>query len=113
MGAGSDLIIRIATKGANLAKAQLNSLGKSSTLLGGKFGKLAKVGVAGLAVAMVGVAKAVGTSVKAFTEFEDKMTQSLAIMNTTTDQQDRMAQVARDVALQTTISADQSAEAFS
>jgi len=112
MGAGSDLIIRIATKGANLAKAQLNSLGKSSTLLGGKFGKLAKVGVAGLAVAMIGVAKAVSSSVKAFTEFDDKMTQSLAIMNTTTEQQNRMAQVARDVALQTTISADQSAEAY-
>ena len=112
MGAGSDLIIRIATQGANLAKAQLNSLGKSSTLLGGKFGKLAKVGVAGLAVAMIGVAKAVSTSVKAFTEFDDKMTQSLAIMNTTVEQQDKMAQVARDVALQTTISADQSAEAY-
>ena len=112
MGAGSDLIIRIATKGANLAKAQLNGLGKSSTLLGGKFGKLAKVGVAGLAVAMVGVAQAVSKSVKAFTEFEDKMTQSVAIMSTTTEQQDRMAQVARDVAQTTTISADKSAEAY-
>ena len=73
MGAGSDLIIRIATKGANLAKAQLNGLGKSSTLLGGKFGKLAKVGVAGLGLAMIGVAKVMSDSIKAFADFDDKL----------------------------------------
>ena len=112
MGAGSDLIIRIATQGANLAKAQLNSLGKSSTLLGGKFGKLAKVGVAGLGLAMIGVAKAVSSSISAFADFDDKLTQSLAIMKTTEEQNAQMARTARQVATETAISATDSAEAY-
>jgi TP901 family phage tail tape measure protein len=112
MGAGSDLIIRIATKGANLAQAQLNSLGKSSTLLGGKFGKLAKVGVAGLGLAMIGVAKAVSSSISAFADFDDKLTQSLAIMKTTEEQNAQMARTARQVATETAISATDSAEAY-
>ncbi len=112
MGAGSDLIIRIATKGANLAKAQLNGLGKSSTLLGGKFGKLAKVGVAGLGLAMIGVAKVVSDSIKAFADFDDKLTQSIAIMKTTDAQNEQMARTARQVATETAISASESAEAY-
>ncbi|QDP67424.1 MAG: putative minor tail protein [Prokaryotic dsDNA virus sp.] len=112
MGAGADLIIRIATKGATLAKAQLNNLGKEGGALGGKMGKLAKVGLSAVAVGMLGLAKGASASIKAFTGFEDKMTQSLAIMQTTTAQQEAMAQTARDVAMQTTISATESAEAY-
>ena len=112
MGAGADLIIRIATKGATLAKGQIDTLGKSGSLAGGKLATFAKVGVAAVGVALIGLAKGLIESVNAFVDFEDKMTQSLAIMQTTTAQQDQMAMAARNVATETTISADQSAEAF-
>ena len=112
MGAGADLIIRIATKGATLAKTQLNKLGKEGGVLGGKMGKLAKVGMGAVAVALAGVTKGAIESVQAFASFQDKMTQSLAIMNTTVQQQEQMARVAREVASETTIGATQSAEAY-
>ena len=112
MGAGADLIIRIATKGANVARGQLETLGKSGKLAGTKLANFAKVGAAVAAGAVLALAKGVIESVQAFTEFEDKMTQSLAIMKTTTLQQEQMAMAARQVATETTISADQSAEAF-
>ena len=112
MGAGADLIIRIATKGAKLASAQMDKLGKSSLLAGGKLGTFAKVGAGAVAGALLAIGKGVAESVQAFTSFEDKLTQSVAIMDTTVAQQERMAQVARDVAMETTISAEASAEAF-
>jgi len=112
MGAGADLIIRIATKGATLAKTQLNKLGKEGGALGGKMGLLAKAGIGAVAVGLVALAKGAVESVQAFTKFEDKLTQSLAIMETTTAQQEQMARVARQVATETTIGATESAEAY-
>lgn len=112
MGTGADLIIRIATQGAKLAQAQMASLGKSSQLAGGKLATFAKVGSVAVVGAMLGVAKGVIESVKAFAEFDSKMTQSLAIMQTTTAQQEQMARVAREVATATAISATDSAEAY-
>ena len=112
MGTGADLIIRIATQGAKLAQAQMASLGKSSQLAGGKLAKFAKVGSVAVVGAMLGVAKGVFESVQAFAEFDSKMTQSLAIMQTTTAQQEQMARVAREVATVTAISATDSAEAY-
>jgi len=112
MGVGADLIIRIATAGTKLAQAQLNGLGKSSQLLGGSVAKLAKVGIAALGVAMIGLAKGLSASIKSFTDFDDKLTQSLAIMKTTELQNQQMARTAREVATQTAISATDSAEAY-
>ena len=112
MGKGADLIIRIATAGTKLAQTQLAGLGKQGTLLSGKFAKLAKVGVGALSLAVIGVTKTIIDSVQAFAEFDDKLTQSLAIMNTTVQQQEQMAMAARQVATETTISASQSAEAY-
>ncbi len=112
MGTGADLIIRIATQGAKLAQAQMASLGKSSQLAGGKLATFAKVGSVAVVGAMLGVAKGVFESVQAFAEFDSKMTQSLAIMQTTTAQQEQMARVAREVATTTAISATDSAEAY-
>lgn len=112
MGTGADLIIRIATQGAKLAQAQMASLGKSSQLAGGKLATFAKVGSVAVVGAMLGVAKGVFESVQAFAEFDSKMTQSLAIMQTTTAQQEQMARVAREVATVTAISATDSAEAY-
>ena len=112
MGAGADLVIRIATKGATLAKGQLDKLGKSGQLAGGKLAMFAKVGAAAVVGSLLLITKGLVESAKAFIEFEDKMTQSLAIMKTTTLQQEQMASAARQVATETTISADQSAEAF-
>ena len=101
----ADIFIRIVTKGAELAGKQMEGLG-------GKTAKLSKV-VKGAAVAF-GTALSIGVSkaVREFVEFEDALTQSLAIMNTTVQEQERMVQAARDVATSTRISATESAEAF-
>ena len=90
----------------------MDKLGKSSFLAGGKLGTFAKVGAGAVAGALLAIGKGVAESVQAFTSFEDKLNQSVAIMDTTVAQQERMAQVARDVAMETTISAEASAEAF-
>ncbi len=90
----------------------MDKLGNSSALAGGKLGKFAKVGATAVAGALLAIGKGVAESVQAFTSFEDKLTQSVAIMDTTIGQQERMAKVARDVATETTISAEASAEAF-
>ena len=112
MGAGADLVVRIATKGAGLAKTQIDRLGKSGTLAGSKLATFAKIGVGAVAGALVGITKGLIESAQAFVSFEDKLNQSLAIMDTTVEQQNAMAEAARQVATETTISADQSAEAF-
>lgn len=112
MGKGADLIIRIATAGTNLARKQLAGLGKTGTTLNAQMKTLSKIGVAGLGVALIATAKAVSVAVSAFKEFDSKMTQSLAIMNTTVVEQEAMVKAAQQVAMETTISANQSAEAF-
>ena len=90
----------------------MDKLGKSSLLAGGKLATFAKIGAGAVAGALLGVAKGVVDSVQAFADFDDKMTQSLAIMQTTTAQQEQMGRVAREVATQTAISATESAEAY-
>ena len=87
MGKGADLIIRIATQGAKLAQAQMTSLGKSSSFASNKLKTFAKVGGTVVAGALLAIGKGVVESVQAFTSFDDKLTQSLAIMQTTTAQQ--------------------------
>jgi len=112
LGAGADLIIRIATKGADLASAQMKKLGATSGTTGKHLGKLGKITAGVTAVGFVALAKGVTEAVQAFTEFDSKMTQSLAIMNTTVQEQEAMVRAAQEVASTTTISANQSAEAF-
>ena len=112
LGAGADLIIRIATKGANLASAQMKKLGATSSTTGKHLGKLGKITAGVTAVGFVALAKGVTEAVEAFTEFDSKMTQSLAIMNTTVQEQENMKKAAQEVASTTTITANQSAEAF-
>ena len=112
MGKGADLIIRIATKGAELAKAQLGGLGKTAGATGGKLNKLAKAGAIGTAVAMVGLAKGVSKALSEFTEFEEQLNQSLAIMETTVEQQEKMIEATQQVAMETRIGTTDSAEAY-
>lgn len=109
---GSDLVLRIATKGFGLANAKLKALGKEGALAGAKLGKFAKVGGLAVVGALAGITKGLIDSVQAFVKFESEMTQSLAIMRTTVAQQEQMALVARQVATETTIGATQSAEAY-
>ena len=90
----------------------MDKLGKSSLLAGGKLANFAKIGAGVVAGALIGITKGVIDSVQAFANFDDKMTQSLAIMQTTTAQQEQMGRVAREVATQTAISATESAEAY-
>ena len=107
-----DIVLRIVTKGADLAKKQLNDVGNAGDKSSKGLGKLSKFAkIAGVAIA-VGLAKGLKEAVEAFTEFDDKMTQSLAIMNTTVDQQKAMERQALAVSRATRISASDSAEAY-
>ena len=112
MGKGADLIIRIATAGTKLAQSQLAGLGQQGRLLSGTMATLAKVGIGAFTVALIGATKGIIASVQAFAEFDDQLTQSLAIMKTTEMQQASMAMAARQVATETTISATDSAQAY-
>ena len=108
----ADIAINIVTKVAELAKRQLNSLSGSAGKSGNMMSKLdTGAKLAGVALA-VGLAKGLTEAVQEFTAFNDKMTQSLAIMNTTVEQQKAMEESALSVSRETRISAEQSAEAF-
>ena len=108
----ADIAINIITKGAELAKRQVDNIGGSADKSGKKLGKLAKgAGVAGIAIGTA-LTKALADATRNFIEFDDAMTQSLAIMQTTNDQQDRMAQKAREVAVTMRVTATESAESF-
>ena len=101
----ADIFIRIVTKGAELANKQMSNLGGTTKKLAGI------VKGAGIAFAG-GLAVGITKATRDFIEFEDALNQSLAIMNTTVAQQEKMTQAARDVATSTRISATESAESF-
>ena len=108
----SNILIKLVLEGFNKAKAQMNSLGKKTDESGGKlskFGTVAKIGAVAVGTVLV---KALSQATREFMEFEDKLNQSLAIMQTTEDQQKRMGQTARELSLTTRVSATDSAEAF-
>jgi len=108
----SNILIRLVLEGFNKAKAQMNNLGKQTDDSSGKlnkFGAVAKIGAVAVGTVLV---KALSEATRQFIEFEDKLNQSLAIMQTTEEQQRRMAQASRQVAIESRISASESAEAF-
>ena len=108
----ADIAIQIVTKGADLAKNQLNKLGGSADKSSKMMGKLATAGkVAGIAIG-VALVKGMTKATQEFIAFNDKMTQSIAIMDTTIEQQKAMEAQAIAVSRETRISAEQSAEAF-
>ena len=110
--ASSDIVLNIVTRGAQLAKQQLGSLGNGAKGSAGNLAQLSKFAkIAGLAVG-VALAKGVSVAVKEFMAFDDAMTQSLAIMKTTTDQQEAMVRATQDVAVATRIGTKDSAEAY-
>ena len=101
----ADILIRIVTKGAELANQQMDKLGKVT----GKLGGIAKTAGVAFGVALAaGVTKAV----RSFVEFEDALNQSTAIMNVTEQQTIAMAQAAREVGSSSRIGASEAAEAF-
>ena len=90
----------------------MNNLGKQTDTSGGKlskFGTVAKIGAVAVGTVLV---KALSEATRQFIEFEDKLNQSLAIMQTTEEQQLAMARASRQVAIDSRISASESAEAF-
>lgn len=108
----SNILIKLVLEGFTKAKAQMNHLGKSTDDSSGKlnkFGTVAKVGAIAVGTVLV---KALASATREFIEFEDKLNQSLAIMKTTEEQQIAMGRSARQVAIETRVSADESAEAF-
>jgi len=112
LGAGADLVIRIATKGAELASAQMKGIGNSANTSGKSLSKFSNVAKAGVVTALYAIVKAGAESIQTFMKFEDALNQSLAIMKTTEAQQQAMSEAARQVGISTRISAEDSAEAF-
>ena len=108
----ADIAINIVTKGATLAKNQLNNLGQASDKSAKLMAGLGKVMAGAVAGASIVLTKVLADATREFIAFDDAMTQSLAIMKTTEEQQRAMATAAREVATTTRISAEQSAEAF-
>ena len=108
----ADIAIKIVTKGAELAKRQLGGLGKGADKTKGSLLNLSSAMKTGLAVSAVALAKGVQASVKEFTEFEEKLNQSLAIMKTTEAQQEAMVRATQKVAMETRIGTKESAEAY-
>ena len=108
----ADIAINIVTKGSQLAKRQLDNLGKGAEGSSKALAGLGKVMAGAVALGAVAMVKVLADATKQFIEFDDAMTQSLAIMKTTTEQQDAMALTARRVATETRIGATESAEAF-
>ena len=108
----SNILIKLVLEGFNKAKAQMNNLGKKTDESGGKlskFGTVAKIGAVAVGTVLV---KALSEATRQFIDFEDKLNQSLAIMQTTEEQQLAMARASRQVAIESRISASESAEAF-
>ncbi len=108
----SNILIKLVLEGFNKAKAQMNNLGKQTDSSGGKlskFGTVAKIGAVAVGTVLV---KALSEATRQFIDFEDKLNQSLAIMQTTEEQQLAMARASRQVAIESRISASESAEAF-
>jgi TP901 family phage tail tape measure protein len=108
-----DADIRGFQRDLNRAKAQLDDFDKSSSKLSAGFDKIAqkgafaaKVGVAALGAAVVG-------SVKAFSNFDDAMNQSISIMGNVSDKmRGDMSAAAREVGKTTRFSATEAAESF-
>ena len=108
----ADIAINIVTKGAELAKRQLQGIGSQGDKSAKGMGRFSNaVKLAGVTLA-VGLAKGLSKAVQEFTAFDDKMTQSLAIMDTTVAQQQAMQDAALQTSRTTRIGAEQSAEAF-
>tara|TARA_R100000742_G_C4278958_1_gene102532 strand:- start:1816 stop:4260 length:2445 start_codon:yes stop_codon:yes gene_type:complete len=108
----SNILIKLVLEGFNKAKAQMNTLGKKTDESGGKlskFGAVAKIGAVAVGTVLV---KALANATRQFIDFEDKLNQSLAIMQTTEEQQLAMARASRQVAIDSRVSASESAEAF-
>ena len=109
---GAKVLIDIVMRGANLATAQMGKLGNTFSKAGAKLGKFGKVAGAVSAVALLAIGKGIQVATKEFINFNDKMTQSLAIMDTTIAEQKAMEEQALAVSRTTKISAEQSAEAY-
>ena len=108
----SNILIKLVLEGFNKAKAQMNNLGKQTDSSGFKLGKFGTIAKAGAVVVATVLVKALSEATRQFIEFEDKLNQSLAIMQTTEEQQKAMARASRQVAIESRISASESAEAF-
>ena len=108
----SNILIKLVLQGFTKAQAQMNTLGSKTDKSSAKFSKFGKVaGTVGIAVG-IALVKGLSLAVSEYAKFNDKMTQSLAIMNTTVEEQKAMESQAMALSRTTRISAEQSAEAY-
>lgn len=112
MARSRKLVVQLVGDARSLTRA-LDSV--ENKLKKGESGWMAagRVATMAFAAAGVGVAAAVGVSVKAFADFEAALNESWAIMgDVSQEQKDKMADAARAIAKETTFSAEQAASAF-
>ena len=97
--------IRVAGKNVDGFGKNMGGVSGLANKFGGGLATLAKRGFQAVGIAA-------GAAAKTFIEFQNAMSESLAIMQTTTEQEQRMADAAREVATSTTISATEAAQSF-
>lgn len=87
--------------------------GTATSVMGRTMDKVAGGGLVGLAAGGYAAKKAFDVTIGAFASFDDKMTESLAIMGDVSDEmRQEMSDAAREVAKETTFSAEQAAESY-
>lgn len=102
-----------ASKTLRTVGRDLDTLNAKSGRTGRAFAAMKKIAVTSIVAIGVAVGAVVAKSITAWASFDDKMTQSLAIMGDISKQtRDEMELVARDVAKSTRFSAEQAAEAY-
>lgn len=126
-GAGKSVFVNIGAKvgdfkrGMNDARGHLGTFTKdvnkglgAAGVSFGRFGQVAKAGLAGAAVGLAALAGAgIASAITSFSAFDAKMTESVAIMgNVSETLRGDMSDAAREVGRTTTFTAGQAAESF-
>lgn len=111
-----ELIVRARNQASATLNAVAGDLGRLESKTGvvsKGFAGLGKAAVLGTAVMAAGVAAGIGKAIASYAGFEQKMTESLAIMGDVAPElRQQMEDAARSVATTTTFSADQAAESY-
>jgi TP901 family phage tail tape measure protein len=106
---GGTASLQIIITAIDKASGVISKAGNDLAATGAKMKSVGKSMTMGLTLPLVGAGAA---SIKFAADFDDAMTKSLAIMNTTIEQEKEMERVAREVAKSTTFSHKEAAESY-
>ena len=106
---GSQTKLSVIIDAQDKASKVFREVGSEFEKTGKKMEKIGKSMLTKVTLPILGVGV---VAVKSFADFDQAMTKSIAIMNTTIEQEERMKKVARDVANSTAFSHKQAADAY-